>query len=116
MAETKKPKDLTDHFRVIKMPMVTEKALAPRGPFVRDRKGKITDERRQQYVFHVDRNANKVQIKQAIEAIFEVEVDKVRTIIQKGRTKRVRWRRRPVAPQKKAYVLLKDGHAIDFMS
>lgn len=112
----KKIKDLSPHFRIIKKPMVTEKSVQPLGPYERDRKGNKTDERRQTYVFDVDRNANKVEIKKAVEAIFEVEVEKVRTLVTKGRSKRVRFRREPVPPHKKAYVLLKEGHALDYMS
>lgn len=112
----KKIKDLSPCFRIVKQPMVTEKSVTPLGPYERDRKGNLTAERRQTYVFEVDRNANKVEIKKAVEQIFDVEVEKVRTVITKGRSKRVRFRRVPTPPQKKAYVVLKEGHALDYMS
>lgn len=114
--ETKQPKDLAEHFKVIFRPIITEKALAARGPYERDRKGKKTEDRRGEYAFYVNRNANKVQIAKAVSAIFDVQVDKVRTLIEKGKSRRVRFRREVVPPQKKAYVLLKEGDSIEYMS
>ncbi|MEX1376603.1 MAG: 50S ribosomal protein L23 [Eubacteriales bacterium] len=41
------------------------------------------------YTFEVDRKANKTQIKQAVEEVFGVEVEKVNTITRKGKKKRL---------------------------
>lgn len=62
------------------------------------------------YVFSVDRKANKKEIKEAVEKLFKVKVDKVRTLILPG--KKVKRFGRPVgqrSPLKKAYVKLKEG-------
>ena len=107
---------LAKHYKVVHMPLISEKALQATGPFERDRKGDKTDLRRAPYVFWVDRNANKIEIKQAIEAIFDVKVDKIRTSVAKGGRRRARFRKQPVPPRKKAYVLLKDGESIEYSS
>lgn len=87
------------HYDVIRKPIITEKAtLASEANAV---------------VFEVAIDANKPQIKDAIEAIFGVKVKAVNTTITKGKTKRFRGmpgRRRDV---KKAYVTLEEGNAID---
>ena len=108
--------DKAQHFRVIRTPIITEKAMAPRGPQEKDRKGKPTGERKAVHAFWVDPHANKIEIRQAIEAIFPgVKVARVRTATLHGRTRRVRFKHVAKAPAKKAWVTLKEG-AIDFMS
>jgi len=65
------------------------------------------------YVFAVDRKANKREIRKAVEALFDVKVEKVRTLITVGRP--VKKAGRTIARTsavKKAYVKLKEG-AID---
>ena len=65
------------------------------------------------YVFRVAMNAKKDEIKNAIEQLFSVKVDKVRTSIQKGKNKKfknIKGRRSDV---KKAMVKLKEGDTID---
>jgi len=67
------------------------------------------------YVFSVQKTATKPQIKRAIEAIFDVKVDKVNTVRVQGKIKRMGKTegRRPAV--KKAYVSLsKDSKAIEF--
>ncbi|HOB63621.1 MAG TPA: 50S ribosomal protein L23 [Clostridia bacterium] len=67
------------------------------------------------YVFHVQKNATKTQIKQAVETVFGVRVDKVNTVRIQGKMKRMGRNegRRPSI--KKAYVYLaKDSKAIEF--
>jgi len=67
------------------------------------------------YTFIVDKNANKTEIKKAIEAIFGVKVEKVNTVRQQGKKKRlgVHVGRRPSF--KKAYVkLTADSKEIEF--
>lgn len=68
-----------------------------------------------QFVFKVIQDANKGEIKQAVEAMFNVEVDSVRTLKVKGKTKRFGMRMGKRKNWKKAYVKLKPGHDIDFV-
>lgn len=65
------------------------------------------------YTFWVDRDANKIEIKAAVEKMFKVKVDEVRTISIKGKEKRMgRYvGRRP--DRKKAVVTLEPGHKIE---
>ncbi len=93
-------KEIDHYYRILRKPRVTEKAL------------RMVEQGRA-YSFEVAAEANKVEIRQAIEAIFDVNVDSVRTMNMLGKTKRVgRWYgRRPA--WKKAIVKLKDGFAIE---
>lgn len=68
-----------------------------------------------QFVFRVASNANKLEIKRAVEAMFEVEVDNVRTLNVKGKTKRAGATVGRRKDWKKAYVSLKEGQDIDFV-
>ena len=65
------------------------------------------------YPFEVDRRANKVQIRNAIEALFKVKVESVNTARRHGKSRRVGRRvgRRP--DWKKAYVRLREGDKIE---
>jgi large subunit ribosomal protein L23 len=65
------------------------------------------------YLFRVHRDANKIEIKQAVEEIFSVNVERVRTQISHGKLKRLgrNYGRRP--DWKKAVVTLRQGDAID---
>jgi large subunit ribosomal protein L23 len=87
------------HYDVIRKPIITEKAtMASDNNAV---------------VFEVAIDANKPQIKQAVEALFGVKVKAVNTTITKGKAKRFRGmlgRRKDV---KKAYVTLEEGNTID---
>jgi large subunit ribosomal protein L23 len=67
------------------------------------------------FVFKVAKNANKLEIKKAVEAMFEVEVESVRTLNVKGKTKRVGAMTGRRKDWKKAYVSLKEGQDIDFV-
>ena len=60
------------------------------------------------YTFRVPLTANKVQIRQAVEKIFNVKVEKVATIKRMGRTQGKR------SDYKKAIVTLKAGESIEF--
>lgn len=66
-------------------------------------------------VFKVLRDATKAEIKQAVEKLFEVEVNAVRTVNVKGKTKRTGMRIGKRSDWKKAYVQLKEGQDIDFV-
>jgi large subunit ribosomal protein L23 len=64
-------------------------------------------------VFKVAKGASKPQIKEAVEALFDVKVIGVNTITQKGKTKR--WKGRPYqrSDMKKAIVTVAEGQSID---
>jgi large subunit ribosomal protein L23 len=71
-----------------------------------------------QFVFKVTKDATKQDVKEAVEMLFEVKVDKVRVLNAKAKAKRRlasgKTGRRP--GWKKAYVSLQAGQEIDFMS
>ena len=88
-------------YDIIKRPLITEKTS-------------IQKEDYNQMSFEVDRKANRVEIKRAIENIFKVNVDTVRTMQVKSKTKqrgRIVGKRRN---WKKAVVKLMPGERIDF--
>lgn len=66
-------------------------------------------------VFKVATDAKKSEIKAAVEKLFEVEVERVRTVNVKGKTKRSGMRFGKRSDWKKAYVTLKEGADIDFV-
>jgi len=84
-----------------------------RGPVITE-KGSLVNELGNQVVFRVHPRANKVEIRRAVESLFKVRVEKVRTSRQLGKTRRVgrHLGRRP--DWKKAYVTLAEGSRIDF--
>ena len=65
------------------------------------------------YTFRVPLTANKVQIRQAVEKIFNVKVEKVATIRVLGKTKRMGRTQGKRSDYKKAIVTLKAGESID---
>ncbi len=87
-------------YEVIKRPVITEKTQKL-----------VVDN---QYTFEVDRRANKAQIKQAVETIYEVKVTEVRVSNMPAKAAK-RWGRRRVVRQpmwKKAVVTLAEGDSI----
>lgn len=66
-------------------------------------------------VFKVALDANKVEIANAVEQLFEVKVDSVRTVIVKGKTKRRGAKVGRRSDWKKAYVTLAEGQSLDFV-
>ena len=87
------------HYDVIVAPHITEKAT-------------MLSEHNA-VVFRVSKDATKPAIKAAVEALFDVKVTGVNTIVQKGKTKR--WKGAPYTKSdvKKAIVTLADGQSID---
>jgi large subunit ribosomal protein L23 len=86
-------------FSVIKAPLVTEKSTR--------------DSVNRKYSFWVDKGANKVEIKQALEKIYKVKVEKVASMVIKGKFKRIRNNQPGLTTDwKKAIVTLKPGHEI----
>ena len=65
------------------------------------------------YLFEVDRKANKLEIKKAVEDIYKVKVSNVNTIAMRGKQKRVRYKKGKTPDWKKALVTLKQGSTID---
>jgi large subunit ribosomal protein L23 len=66
-----------------------------------------------QYLFQVDLDANKIEIKRAIEEIFEVHVSSVRTIRMQGKKKRMGRFEGKRPDWKKAVVTLREGETIE---
>lgn len=89
-----------DAYHIIKRPLRTEKSVAD-------------GERTNSYHFEVDLRANKIQIKQAVERFFNVKVDDVRTLVRKGKQRRVRLKVGRTKDWKKAIVTLQEGNSID---
>ena len=88
-------------YDVIKKPLVTEKTATEK-------------DAHNVVAFVVDRNANKIEIKQSVEKLFKVEVSAVKTVNVAGKTKRVGKNLGKRSNWKKAYVTLKEGSNIDF--
>lgn len=65
------------------------------------------------YLFHVSVDSNKVQIKQAVEDVYNVKVVKVNTVKVQGKWKRLRYKEGKTPDWKKAIVTLKQGDKID---
>ena len=89
-------------YEIIQVPYLTEKAGHQQ-------------ELLNKVAFKVDPRANKIEIKQAIEKIFNVKVSTVRVMNYQGKVKRVRFRAGSRPAWKKAICTLKPGSTIDFM-
>ncbi len=87
------------HYDVIVAPHITEKAT------VLSEQNKV--------VFQVAKDASKDEIATAVEALFNVQVTKVNTLVQEGKTKRFRGIKGRRADIKKAIVTLVEGQSID---
>ncbi|MEP3639613.1 MAG: 50S ribosomal protein L23 [Paracoccaceae bacterium] len=88
-----------EHYDVIRKPIITEKAT------MAQENGAV--------VFEVAIEAAKPQIKEAVEALFNVKVKSVNTTITKGKVKRFRGQLGKRKDVKKAYVTLEEGNSID---
>jgi len=78
-------------------------------------KSTLVADRDRQFVFRVLPDANKAEVKQAVEHLFSVEVEAVRICNARGKLKRFGQRFGRRAATKKAYVTLKPGFDIDFV-
>jgi len=78
-------------------------------------KSSISAEIARQFVFKVHKMATKKQIKNAVEMMFDVEVDSVHVLNVKGKVKRFGRSLGKRSDWKKAYVKLKQGHDINFV-
>lgn len=92
---------MRDPWRIIVRPLITEK-------------GTLLKERANQYLFEIARGANKIEVKQAVEALFNVKVLDVRTISVKGKRRRLGRFVGRTPDWKKAVVTLKEGQSIEF--
>jgi len=79
---------------------------------VRTEKGTVL-ETQNKYLFKVAPNANKIEIKKAIEEIYKVKVKAVNVTIMPSKQKRVRQEVGHTTPWKKAIVTLRDGQKIE---
>jgi large subunit ribosomal protein L23 len=68
-----------------------------------------------QYVFKVTTDSNKKEIKDAVEKLFEVNVESVRIVNVKGKSKTFKLRSGKRNDWKKAYVRVQEGQVIDFL-
>jgi large subunit ribosomal protein L23 len=89
-----------DPQRVIKGPLITEKLTT-------------LQDLHNIFGFEVDRRANKIQIKQAVEAIWDVKVVSVNTMTRKGKPRRVKWSWHKEPDWKRALVKLAPGDRIE---
>jgi large subunit ribosomal protein L23 len=90
----------TEHFDVIRAPLLTEKATDLREKF-------------NQICFEVDSRANKKQVSDAIEKIFNVKVEDVKIVNTKPKPKRLGKYSGMKSGYKKAIVFLKEGSKIE---
>ena len=83
-------------------------------PLLLTEKGQQLRESDNKYLFEVDRRANKVQIRQAVEALFKVKVTEVNTMVVRGRIRRMGRGYAKTQIWMKAIVKLGEGETIDF--
>ena len=84
-----------------------------RRPIILTEKANLLREKNQ-VVFEVSRDANKAQIKDAIQAMFNVKVIDVNTLVMRGKDKRMGRGYAKLQNWKKAIITLKEGDSIDF--
>ena len=90
-------------YEVLRRPLVTEKSTA-------------ILQVQNKYAFEVAEKANKLQVKQAVEKAFKVNVSAVNVITMPGKTRRVGRRQVQTSSWKKAIVTLKPGDKIEFFA
>jgi large subunit ribosomal protein L23 len=89
-----------DNVNVIIKPLVTEKSTHQQATL-------------NAYTFEVHPDANKAQIKTAVEQIYSVKVKEVRTLNRKGKPRRSRYRMTTTSDWKRAVVVLEENSRID---
>ncbi len=90
-----------NHYSILEKPLITEKST-------------MMQEHGNRVMFQVKRSANKLQIKEAVQNIFNVTVLDVNTINVKPKTQRFGRHQGQTKAWKKAIILLKEGDRIDF--
>jgi large subunit ribosomal protein L23 len=99
VTETQEP--LLPSYQVVVRPLVTEK-------------GMHRSTRNNQYSFEVNPLATKDDIRRAVEELFSVKVDKVRTQNRRGKHRKYKFKQGQTKSWKKAVVTLDEEHRIDF--
>lgn len=93
--------------QILIKPIITEKA-------------ELLSENQNQYSFVVNKEANKVEIRKAVEEMYSVNVVAVNTIVTPGKVKvrgtRSGYQKGRISPVKKAVVTVEEGDSIDFYS
>jgi large subunit ribosomal protein L23 len=83
-------------------------------PLYLTEKGAKLREDENKYTFEVDLDANKLQIKDAVETLFKVTVDDVHTLVMRGHMRRMGRTYAKTRNWKKAIVTVREGDSIDF--
>ncbi len=83
-------------------------------PLMLTEKGNILREKQNKFLFEVDRRANKIQIREAVEKLFKVKVTDVHTLIVRGHMRRMGRGYEKTKNWKKAIVSVKEGDTIEF--
>ena len=89
-------------YDIIKRPIITEQSMA--------------DTEMKRYTFEVAKSANKIEVRKAVEEIFNVKVTKVNIINVKPKPKRVRYQIGKTRAWKKAMVTLAEGDTIELFA
>jgi len=89
-----------NHFDILRQPVITEKSYSGTGAS-------------NQYTFRVARTATKLQVKAAVEAVFEVKVDKVQVINMPSKPKRRGAHTGSRSGYRKAVIRLAEGHTLE---
>ena len=89
-----------DNINVIIKPLVTEKSTHQQ-------------QTRNAYAFQVNAGANKHQIKNAVEKLYDVKVVEVRTMVRKGKPRRSRFKITKTSDWKRAIVVLDENSKIE---
>jgi large subunit ribosomal protein L23 len=97
--DAKNAKATEELYLMLRSPVITEKATL--------------GSQHNQVTFRVPLSANKAGVKKAVEAIFKVKVEKVNTLIAKGKLKTFKGKRALRSDTKKAIVTLAEGQTID---
>ena len=87
-----------------------------RRPIVLTEKANLLRDKNNQVVFEVARAANKIEIKDAVQKLFNVSVVAVNTMINRGKERRMGRGHAKTQNWKKAIVTLKEGESIDFFA
>ena len=93
---------ISDHYKIVLRPVLTEKSTGEQ-------------ERLNAYRFEVAGGANRVEIAEAVESLFDVNVASVRTMIRPGKFRRRGQRMYQQPPRKIAIVALKEGDKIELI-
>jgi large subunit ribosomal protein L23 len=100
-----------DIYHIIRRPLVTEKGTHQSKQSFNASKSR--EGRGGAYSFEVHPGANKVEIRSAIEKIYNVQVESVRTSVRAGKKRRTKFKMGQTRHWKKAVVVLKPDHHID---